>query len=190
MTHIGFIRHGITDWNIEKRVQGHTDIPLNETGRMQALALAERLRDENWDLIYSSDLSRAKETAEIIAEVLGLSVKTDNRLREMACGEIEGTTLEERLSKWGSHWKALSLGIESKESIVSRGLSFATYVLDTYKDSKVLVVSHGALIRLTLKHLIPHVETKGPLHNTSITKLVCLDGNWDCELYNCTNHIV
>jgi len=189
MTQIGFIRHGITDWNIEMKAQGHTDIPLNETGRRQAYALAERLKEEDWDLIYSSDLSRAKETADIVSQALGLSVKTDKRLREMNCGEIEGTTLEERITRWGNNWRTLSLGIESEESIVNRGLSFVTYIHEKYNNKRVLVVSHGGLVGTTLKHLIPHVDTKEHLFNTSITKLIHLNGKWDCELFNCAKHI-
>ncbi|WP_198661612.1 histidine phosphatase family protein [Lewinella sp. IMCC34183] len=98
MTRIGFVRHGITDWNLDKRVQGHTDIPLNEKGKLQAKALAGRLTNEDWDLIYSSDLSRAKETAGTIAEAKGVPVKLDHRLREMDCGAVEGTTAAERVT--------------------------------------------------------------------------------------------
>ncbi|PPK87681.1 putative phosphoglycerate mutase [Neolewinella xylanilytica] len=189
MTRIGFIRHGITDWNVEGRVQGQTDIPLNEAGRKQAYALADRLKGEEWDLIYSSDLSRTGETAEIVAKALGLPVRTDIRLREMHCGEVEGTTPEERIARWGKDWKSLPLNIESSASIVDRGLSFVFYLLDNHAGSSVLVVSHGALVRLTLKVLIPHVDTKERLRNASITTLAHLNGSWDCALYNCAKHI-
>ena len=102
----------MTDWNTERKTQGQSDIPLNEEGRQQARALALRLGTEQWDLIFSSDLSRAKETADIVAGTLGLSVQTDHRLREMHKGETEGTTLEERINRWGNQWKAYLL--ESK----------------------------------------------------------------------------
>jgi probable phosphoglycerate mutase len=188
MTQIGFIRHGITDWNIEGRAQGQTDIPLNEMGRKQALALAERLKMEEWDIVYASDLSRAKETAEIVGRALELQVHTDQRLREMYCGEIEGTTEEERVTRWGTDWKSISLGVEDDESIIARGVSFATYIREKYINKRVLVVSHGALVGLTLKRLIPHVNTEEHLHNTSITKLRHSSGKWDCELFNCAKH--
>ncbi|CAM3616332.1 histidine phosphatase family protein [Marinicrinis lubricantis] len=189
MTQIGFIRHGITDWNMAKRAQGHSDIPLNETGRSQARALAQRLREEQWDALYSSDLSRAKETAEIVGQALGLSVHTDTRLREMYCGEIEGTTVEERIERWGEGWHELSLGVEKEPSISDRGLSFAAYVAEKHPNQRVLVVSHGALIGYTLKRLIPHVNTEEHLHNTSITKVYWQDDRWECELYNCAKHV-
>jgi probable phosphoglycerate mutase len=189
MTQIGFIRHGITDWNIEGRAQGQTDIPLNETGRKQANALAERLKTEEWDIVYSSDLSRAKETAEIVGKALDLSVQTDPRLREMYCGEIEGTTMNDRISRWGNEWESLSLGVEDDESIIARGVSFTTYINEKYQNKRVLVVSHGALVGLTLKRLIPHVDTEEHLHNTSITKLRHVSGRWECELFNCAKHI-
>jgi probable phosphoglycerate mutase len=189
MTQVGFIRHGTTDWNIQRRAQGQTDIPLNEAGRGQAHALANRLKSEEWDIIYSSDLSRAKETADIVANALGLTVQTDQRLREMYCGEIEGTLLEERIAKWGSNWESLSLGVEDNESITERGTSFVSYLTEKYQDKRVLVVSHGALVGITLKRLIPHVDTEGHLNNTSITKLRHVSGKWECELFNCAKHL-
>ncbi|WP_104419514.1 histidine phosphatase family protein [Neolewinella xylanilytica] len=189
MTRIGFVRHGITDWNLENRIQGQTDIPLNDTGRKQAHALANRLKGEEWDVLYASDLIRARETAEIVAAAMGVSVRTDPRLREMNCGAVEGTTQEERIARWGENWKSLPLNIESKESIVDRGLSFTSYLLANYQDSSVLVFSHGALLRLTLKQLIPQVDTRERLRNSAITTLVHFAGSWDCELYNCTKHI-
>lgn len=74
MTRIGLIRHGSTAWNKEGRIQGHTDNPLDEEGLQQAEAIAERLSGEHWDYIYSSDLLRARQTAEVIAAKLGLQV--------------------------------------------------------------------------------------------------------------------
>jgi probable phosphoglycerate mutase len=84
VTRIVAIRHGETAWNVDTRIQGHLDIPLNATGRWQASRMAEALADEAISAVYSSDLSRALETAEALGAVLGLSVVTDDRLRERA----------------------------------------------------------------------------------------------------------
>lgn len=189
MTRIGLIRHGMTNWNTERRAQGQTDIPLNETGRMQAQALANRLMNEEWDCIFSSDLSRAQETAEIVAGSIGLRVQTDSRLREMYKGETEGTTLEERLSRWGDGWERLALGIEEDISIINRGTSFISEIADILRGKRILIVSHGALIELTLKTLIPQIKTEGQLHNTSITIINYSDSKWDCERFNCAKHL-
>ena len=86
MSRIGLIRHGSTRWSREDRTQGFTDIHLDEQGMNQAHALAERLSKENWEIICSSDLSRASQTAEIIAEKLGIrEINLDERLRERNC---------------------------------------------------------------------------------------------------------
>ncbi|WP_227872401.1 histidine phosphatase family protein [Paenibacillus albus] len=174
---------------MEKRVQGQSDIPLNDTGRQQARALANRLKSEEWEYIFSSDLIRAKETAAIIAQELGLEVKTDERLREMNCGQIEGTTLDERISKWGEEWGRLELGIEAGESIASRGMSVISDIAASLTGKNVLIVSHGALLGQTLKRLIPHVDTEEHLTNTSITVVQNLESNWECERYNCSKHL-
>ncbi|MBP3964046.1 histidine phosphatase family protein [Paenibacillus lignilyticus] len=188
MTRIGLIRHGITDWNVEGRAQGQSDIPLNETGRLQALALAERLRNEPWDIIYSSDLSRAKETADIVAGFMGLTVLTDRRLREMYKGEMEGTTLTERIQKWGERWLDLAPGQEDDDSIISRGTSFISEAAETYRGKNILVISHGVLIGSTIQHLIPSVDTKVHIDNTSVTTITQRGSIWECELFNCSKH--
>ena len=189
MTRLGLIRHGTTDWNAENRLQGHASISLNETGRLQAHAIAERLRGQPWDVLYTSDLPRATETAEIIARATGLSVLTDPRLREMDCGEVEGTTASERLAKWGEHWKALPLGMETRTSIERRGSAFIASVLAVHAGSRILVVSHGVLLRLTLQHLIPHADSSERLRNGSLTQLAYQDDRWECTLYNCVDHL-
>src|ERR1700704_4943984 len=97
MTELLLVRHGETDWNAEGKLQGHTDRPLNDHGRRQAQALAERLAGNSIDAVYASDLSRARETAEMVGEKLGLPVLVDPDLREKNWGNWEGLTSDQRL---------------------------------------------------------------------------------------------
>ncbi|MDR6549847.1 histidine phosphatase family protein [Paenibacillus qinlingensis] len=189
MTVVGLIRHGLTDWNTEKRVQGQTDIPLNAFGRKQAELLSHRMKDEDWDYIYASDLGRAHETASYIANVKQMEVTTDQRLREMFCGQIEGTTLEERVAKWGEDWSQLDLGVETHQQIAARGVSFIQDVIERHPNQKVLIVSHGALLSLTLMDLIPHENIEAHIHNTSVTTLQHINSRWECLKYNCISHL-
>lgn len=191
MTTIGIVRHGITEWNRLGISQGCSDVPLNDTGRAQARAAAERLAEESpWDLIVSSDLSRAKETAETIAAKLNMPISHfDERIREISCGEIEGTTEAERLEKWGADWRSLDLGMEKAEDVAARGMEFIAEIAERYPGKRILMVSHGALIGLTLKGLLPDQFQKTDLDNTSITILENVEGLWQCPLYNCTSHL-
>ncbi len=91
-TRICFIRHGETDWNVLKRIQGQTDIPLNDTGQKQALAMAFNAGHHNFSAIYSSDLQRAHQTAQMLAERLGLEVRDMPELRERNYGIFQGIT--------------------------------------------------------------------------------------------------
>jgi probable phosphoglycerate mutase len=95
ITHLIVIRHGETAWNRERRLQGQLDIPLNDTGHAQARALAGSLAGEPVDAIYSSDLSRAMQTAAPLSEVLGVPVQSEPRLRERCYGTLEGMTYAE-----------------------------------------------------------------------------------------------
>ena len=191
MTTMGLVRHGITEWNELGKAQGVSDIPLNKIGKQQAFALATRLSLEpEWDVIITSDLSRAIETAQIVSAALHLPVSMhDERIREINCGDIEGTTEAERVSKWGSNWRELDLGMEKYELVSNRGLEFLEELATTYKDKRVLVVSHGALIGLTLQRLLPDQFTKTSINNTSLTILKNMENTWSCSLYNCTKHL-
>jgi 2,3-bisphosphoglycerate-dependent phosphoglycerate mutase len=191
MTTIGLIRHGITEWNSLGKAQGVSDIPLNEMGRKQATNIADRLSlEEQWDMIVTSDLSRAFETAKIIGSKIGLPIShIDERVREINCGEIEGTTEDQRVKKWGSEWRNLELGIENVEDVSNRGIDFLKDIVCTYKGKRILVVSHGALIGLTLQKLLPQKFQQTYIDNTSITILSNIEDKWDCSLYNCTRHL-
>lgn len=192
MTTVGLIRHGITEWNDLGKAQGISDIPLNELGRKQANNLGDRLLDEGeWDVIISSDLSRAIETAQIIGGKLNLPIShSDKRIREMDCGKIEGTTEETRQIKWGSNWREKDLGMESFEKVGNRGADFLKELVQTYNGKRILIVSHGALIGLTLQRLLPAMFQSTYIENTSLTILCNSNGQWSCTLYNCTKHLL
>jgi probable phosphoglycerate mutase len=189
MTIIGLVRHGITDWNLEGKVQGHSDIPLNEEGRKQAQLLSQRMKGESWDFIYCSDLGRASETAQLIGEIKGVDVIMDKRLREVHCGLIEGTTEAERVKKWGYGWSKLDLGMESQQDVMARGVAFINDIVERHPDQRILVVSHFGLLGHTLKKLIPHEDIGEHLDNTSVTILKKGEHRWECELFNCTKHL-
>lgn len=191
MTTIAFIRHGETDWNIEKRAQGCKDIPLNGNGIKQANRLAERLRGQKWDVIYASPLSRAFETAEAIRSVTGLHITSDERLREISFGETEGTTETERIERWGEEWMNLELGRETDEEADLRWKSALQEIVQNHKDQKVLIVTHGALLVRIYKELLQDKTDRWyGLNNTSFSIFhLTAENNWTCELFNCQKHL-
>jgi broad specificity phosphatase PhoE len=147
------VRHGETDWNRDGRWQGQSDTPLNELGRRQARELAEELDDA--DVVYSSDLARARETAEILAERLGLEVRLDPRLRERAFGAWEGLTTAEigrGFTDAHGRWQAgEGFGADDAEPFEAFGQrvrAFLTEVLHRHPRETVLVVGHGGSIRV------------------------------------------
>jgi broad specificity phosphatase PhoE len=146
-------RHGETDWNRDGRWQGHSDTPLNEEGRRQARELAEQL--DGVDAVYSSDLARARETAEIVAERLGLDVHPDPRLRERGFGAWEGLNSAEIERDFGeahARWRSgEGLGADDAEpfdAFAARVHAFLEDVLRLHPDENVLVISHGGSIRV------------------------------------------
>jgi 2,3-bisphosphoglycerate-dependent phosphoglycerate mutase len=189
MTLLALVRHGETDWNQEKRMQGQRDIPLNESGKRQAAALADRLATERWDLVYSSDLSRALHTAQTIGKRLHIPVYADSRLREIGFGRLEGTTVEDRIMLYGESWNEMDHGIEQQEAIWARSTSFLQDVLKRHGGLRIIAVSHGAFIADTLRELMgdPSISHLG---NTSVTVLKHREQSWQCELLNCTRHLV
>jgi uncharacterized phosphatase len=143
-----FIRHGQTNWNRDRRMQGATDIPLNDVGRQQAADAVAELAGTQWDAIVSSPLSRARETAEIIAAGLGIELGPSyNNLIERNYGDGEGATAEDIAAKWPDHDYP---GLEPLESVVSRATAALTEIEATYGDNNVIIVCHGTLIRYTL----------------------------------------
>lgn len=147
------MRHGETDWNRDLRFQGHADRPLNETGREQARAIAEELAREQIDAIYTSDLARARETAELIAERARVPFILEPQLREIDVGEWQGLThpeIEERFPDGMRNWRERGHGWEDGETydeLADRVLAAIDRIVQTHPDGRVVVVGHGGTIR-------------------------------------------
>jgi probable phosphoglycerate mutase len=151
-------RHGETDWNVAGRWQGHTDVPLNATGRAQAAALAERLRREGIAAVATSDLSRARTTAEIVAGALRVPVvRVDRDLREQRFGRFEGLTPRDCEAQYPEDWAryvadphAGPPGGESRLALAERVVR-AVAVAAARLPAPALLVTHGGAMRALLR---------------------------------------
>jgi uncharacterized phosphatase len=165
-TELYLVRHGETDWNQQRRIQGLTDIPLNDTGRMQARATGRLLARRRWDGVFSSPLRRALETAEIIAEELGLpEPQTIDALVERNYGDAEGMNFADIERKYPD--RASVPGQESREDVVARVLPALHELAAAHPDQALVVVSHGGAIRSVLTAVDPHF-THGMITNGSV----------------------
>ncbi|HEY3820836.1 MAG TPA: histidine phosphatase family protein [Polyangiaceae bacterium] len=149
-------RHGETDWNAAGRWQGHTDVPLNENGRAQARALATRLRASRLAGVVASDLSRAHETARIVAVELGLAVAyVERALRERSFGVFEGLTRAECETRHAEAWRSWLAhrkepeGAEGLEALTGRVVAAVGRAAETVarEGAPALVVTHGGSLR-------------------------------------------
>jgi broad specificity phosphatase PhoE len=154
MTQLCLIRHGQTDWNLEGRYQGQSDVPLNKNGLAQALSLTEKLNGHSFSAIYSSDLTRARQTAENIADHLGLTVQVEPRLREINQGEWEGVLVEEIISRYAEIWSQRTVdpasvrppGGETVREVATRVYAALDDIARLFPNRRVLIVSHGLSI--------------------------------------------
>jgi broad specificity phosphatase PhoE len=153
VTTILIARHGQSDWNQEKRWQGHADRPLTERGREQAQALADRLSHIELDAVYSSDLQRARDTAAVVAESQRLELRQLPELREVDVGSWSGLTraeAEERFLEGFTRWRDGYPGWkdgETYEAMTDRVLRAVDEIAAEHEGDRVLVVSHGGPIR-------------------------------------------
>ena len=168
-TTILLARHGETDWNIERRVQGHTDRPLNETGREQARALAEELAGEELDAVYSSDLSRAYETAKLVAASRGLEVRSLAALREKHFGTWEGLSDVEVLERFPNARRGAWGDGETTNEVAERVLGALRAIREAHPDGRVLVVTHGGPLRAVLRTC--GGDASGPIANCHVVRL-------------------
>lgn len=194
-TEVLIIRHGQTDWNVEKRLQGHSDIPLNEKGIEQALALSESLKDEKIDAIFSSDLQRALRTAQEIAKWHQLPVQVDVAFRERSYGAFEGLSREEIKTRYPeSHaaWYAADPDhvfpegervAESIRNFHNRAINALYKIAKPYVGKKIALVAHFGIIESAFRvaRKIPiDVRSRVPVLNTSINRFLIQEN--DIEL--------
>jgi len=149
-TVLGILRHGQTDWNIDFRLQGTTDIPLNETGVDQARRAGANILGSDWDVLISSPLGRALETAKIVAGVAGLqSPSIEPLLLERAFGDAEGLTYEQYRERFPD--SSAVPGGETIPELEARARMMLQLIAEKYPGQRVLAVSHGAFIRKVIR---------------------------------------
>lgn len=155
-------RHGQTDWNLNQKIQGKVDIPLNETGRNQARVTRDRLADVKLDVIFSSPLLRAFETAQIINEAHQLAIIKDLRLEERGFGDMEGAALDtmDFTNFWKPEKEALFPNCEATSSFYMRVHNFIEELKEYDSDQSILIVAHGgvSLPFYTYFHTMPEAE--------------------------------
>ncbi|MFT4122724.1 MAG: histidine phosphatase family protein [Microbacteriaceae bacterium] len=174
MTHLYLVRHGETDWNRAHRVQGSTDIPLNEMGRVQAIATGRLLATRHWDAIYASPLARALETARIIARECGLDEPVvEPAVTERSYGEAEGMDFASIDAKFPG--ATVVPGREHWRTVSERVVPALSRIAARHPGGQVLVVSHGGAIRSVLRVVDP--ETIHPkIENGSVHSFRHADG--------------
>lgn len=195
--HFYLVRHGESQFNAEGRIQGQLDVELSAAGRRQSLAVAAALADKRIEAVFTSPLKRAAETAQPIAEALGLALQSDDRLREIHAGIFQGLLWREiesahpvAAAQWLKQEPDFVVpGGESRRALMTRGTCALTYIR-TLPYSAVAVVSHGGLLSAALKGLLAIPVERAPfsLRNASITQ-----ARWDDQFrlltLNDTEHL-
>jgi 2,3-bisphosphoglycerate-dependent phosphoglycerate mutase len=194
------VRHGETEWNLAGKQQGHLDSPLTPDGIRQAELLAGGLAKKQIDVLYSSDLGRAMQTANIIGDRLCLEVHSDARFREIHLGIMQGLTRKEfaelypeeaaRLNSGNSDY-ALPGG-ESLSQVSARHIICAEEILGNNIGKNILIVGHGGVLR-SFFHKTTNTPPAGPrrysLYNASINAFLISDGEWKLATWGEIAHL-
>ena len=182
MTLLYLVRHGQTDWNLQRRIQGSTDIPLNDTGREQAARAGRLLARRHWDVLASSPLSRAYETAEIIGADIGLGsfgppeIEIVPELVERAYGDAEGLTDSELQRRFPGDTPVP--GRERRTDVATRAVAALVALGERHPGANIVVVAHGGLIRSVMNAVAPGslLHSGVPISNGSIHSFELTDG--------------
>jgi probable phosphoglycerate mutase len=182
-THVIALRHGETAWNVDKRIQGHLDVPLNDTGRWQAQRLAQALADEAIAAVYASDLRRAFDTARCVAEAAKAPLVAERALRERAFGHLEGVMFTEIDARWpeeAARWRRRDPGFapgggETLEAFYARCVGAASTLAARHPGQTIALVAHGGVLDCLYRAAVG-VELQAPrtwhLGNAAVNRLL------------------
>jgi 2,3-bisphosphoglycerate-dependent phosphoglycerate mutase len=194
------VRHGETAWNAEGRIQGHLDSPLNEEGLAQALLVGDRLTRDPFSHLYSSDLGRALQTVQPIADRSGRRVLTDERLRERKLGVFQGLTGAECERRFPEHYARFRArdpdhvipGGESIRQLYERvGAAFAALARE-HVGARVVVVTHGGVLDALYRFVqgVPLERPRDfPIFNASLNTVHCTDARWSVDRWGDISHL-
>lgn len=194
------IRHGETEWNIEGREMGQLDSSLTQRGIEQAKALAKRLRRERISAMYTSDLGRAMQTAEIISSATGVAVSVDIGLRERHMGVFQGLTKAEMAERFPTeyedyrrigHTYRIPQG-ESGEERLERSIRVLTEIAERHTKKTVVAVTHGGFLMGFFEHVLripPGNGWRFRRRNAAYNSFEYTDGQWSLETWNETGHL-
>lgn len=191
----GLLRHGQTEWNTLKKIQGSADSPLTEDGKMQTAEWGHTLQHFRWDRIICSDLGRVKETVAILNQTLQLPVTYDQRLREQCWGNWEGMTIpdiyehynEELTHQIGLGWEFTAPEGESRSAVRDRLFTALSEAAIKWPGQKILVVCHQGVIKSALYHLTNREFMPGEdplLQHNKLHLISCIDGRFSTVKLN------
>jgi 2,3-bisphosphoglycerate-dependent phosphoglycerate mutase len=199
-TRILLVRHGETEWNVEQRIQGQLDVPLNANGRWQAERLAQALAGEDLAAIYSSDLERTCATAAPLAASHGLAVTIDAGLRERGFGRFEGLTyaeIEQRYPDEAERWRKRELGFgpgggEAVEVFFARSVATLTRLAAPHAGQHIAVVAHGGVLDCLYRaaqRLALDAPRTWRMGNASINRLLYAEGGFSVVGWDDSGHL-
>ncbi len=162
ITVFGLLRHGTTKWNVEKRIQGHSDTPLTQEGRRKTVAWSHFLKSFQWDRILASDLDRVKETVSILNKVLDIPVSWDERLKEQYWGHWEGLKISDvkkqnpklLRQQLASGWDFKPPQGESRRSVQQRASTALVEAANRWPEKKILIICHQGVMKCLLYHIV------------------------------------
>ena len=188
ITSICLVRHGQTDWNVLGKLQGTTDIPLNNRGKKQADQCGSFLRESQWDAIITSPLKRAKQTAEIIQQKINVPIIEMEEFMERNFGDAEGMTLKERREsfpdkKYPNQEEVISFHHRLKEGIQK--------INQKYPEGRIVLVAHGAVINAILSGISEGKIGSGKtvLKNACLSNIYFRENKWWVQDYNLIDHL-
>ena len=174
MVKVYFVRHGKTEYNIKKIIQGDIDVPLSDIGREEIIKFKSKIRDIDFDICISSPYSRARETAEILVDGR-CEIITNDLLKERHVGKLEGASSDyyDVEKYWDINYEKDELNIETPKELIARAQQFIDYIKKNYEDKSILVVAHGDIITAI------HYVIVGYDDNTDLTEFHCEH----CKIY-------